>query len=1047
MSGDPVEAELLAYLDGGLTAAERARVEAHLATCPACRDELASLQALRAELAAAFDAALTPVYLPLAAEERIRGVLRERVARPRWWWTLRLNWGIALQAALALLVVLFSLPLWPVLTGSPPVAAQETLVWGQARLAPGSAAALRVIVRDRVAATPVPGAEVAVSLGKAPGLAREVYRGVTDAAGTAAVAFTVPADLEGTVELRIETRAPAGSETLVRSITVARAYRVLLMPDKPAYRPGQTVHLRAVALDAVTLRPASGAPVVFSLQDAAGRTLALETRPTSEFGVAFVDISLPGTASVGTYTLRAVVGDTSAERAVFVADYTLPAFRVAITPEKPFYLAGARLRGNVEAATFYGEALAGARVTVRGYTRDPRQLAAEVTGTLDAGGRFAFDLTLPMDYGAMALETPAPFDIEVEIEDAAGQRVGLRHVVPVAAQPLLIRAVPESGQLKPGVENALYVLTAYPDGTPAPATLRAALPGAEVAVETDAYGLAVLHFTPGTAAARIEIVAQDAAGNTGRRRFDLAGGAAPVILLRTERAVYRVGEPLRVEALVAGVAEGAPVYLDVLRAHQTVAALAAPVQKGRAVFALDLDAGLLGSLQLHAYTFLGAGAVIEDTRWALVEPAQQLAVTVSAVRETYAPGETATVVIETAVDGSPVPAALGLSLVDESVYALDTRGVDFARLEAYLAQELLAQTGDAASVSRAQDVAARAAWANAPKATYSLEAREAITPATAAPARTWGNALALTLVALPVLLGAMVVRGLTAPDITPLRAVWRRARRGVLILALTAPLWGAALAGGLWILARLTGAWGLLLIGLPLLGLLATLLAHSWRRREARFQAVLGLTGAYLLLGAALTLLLARGGALPGALLAGVVATFLLVVAALALLGQSLLLAGRRDAGRALTALALLLIVLALYLAFLPALDSPFTRALGNPALYAGPLGWLTGCAAQPTATPAELTSEVIEQTAPPPTQIPSEIPMEIPLTAEPFPLRHVVPETLYWRPDARTDEKGIFAVDIPLPEKPAAWRGTVLASTLAGDIGSATFELRVGER
>ena len=147
------------------------------------------------------------------------------------------------------------------------------------------------------------------------------------------------------------------------------------------------------------------------------------------------------------------------------------------------------------------------------------------------------------------------------------------------------------------------------------------------------------------------------------------------------------------------------------------------------------------------------------------------------------------------------------------------------------------------------------------------------------------------------------------------------------------------------------------------------------------------------------------------------------------------------------SALALLLIVLALYLAFLPALDSPLTRALGNPALYAGPLGWFTGCAAQPTATPAAVTPEVIEQTAPPPTQIPSETPMEIPLTAEPFPLWHVVPETLYWRPDARTDEQGIFAVDIPLPEKPAAWRGTVLASTLAGDIGSATFELRVGER
>ncbi len=133
MTKTHVSADLLAYLDDGLTAAERARVEAHLATCAACREELASLRALRAGLAAAFDAALTPVRLPRAAEERIRGVLRERAARPRWWWALRLNWGLAAQAAPALLVLLFSLNLAPLLTAPPPVAAQETLVLGQNR--------------------------------------------------------------------------------------------------------------------------------------------------------------------------------------------------------------------------------------------------------------------------------------------------------------------------------------------------------------------------------------------------------------------------------------------------------------------------------------------------------------------------------------------------------------------------------------------------------------------------------------------------------------------------------------------------------------------------------------------------------------------------------------------------------------------------------------------------------------------------------------------------------------------------------------------------
>ncbi len=112
------------------------------------------------------------------------------------------------------------------------------------------------------------------------------------------------------------------------------------MPDKPAYRPGQPLHPRALALDAVTLRPADDAAVTFSIHDAAGRQIAHETRRASEFGVAFADVTLPETAVSGAYTLRAAVGDTLAERAVFVDDYTLPAFRLAITPERSFALSG-----------------------------------------------------------------------------------------------------------------------------------------------------------------------------------------------------------------------------------------------------------------------------------------------------------------------------------------------------------------------------------------------------------------------------------------------------------------------------------------------------------------------------------------------------------------------------------------------------------------------------------------------------------------------------------------------------------------------------------
>lgn len=1048
MTNPHVELELLPFLDGELSAAECVRVEAHLGTCAACREELEALRTLRQGLAVTFDEALTPARLPRGAEERIRSVLRKRATRPRWWWMLRLNWGLAAQAALVLLVAFFSLNLWPLISVPSPVVAQETLVLGQNRLAPGSAAAMRVIVRERSTATPVPGAEVAVSIGKAPGLAREVYRGVTGTDGTATVAFTVPTDLEGAAELRVETRSPAGSKVSVHPITVARAYRVLLMPDKPAYRPGQHVRLRALVLDAVMLRPVTGTSVTFSLQEIQGRVIASDEQRSSDMGIAFTELWLPETASTGIMTLRATVGDTVAERAISVDTYTLPAFRIAITTAQSYYLPGARVTGLVEATTFSGETLGGGQVTLRGYTRDPRGLVAESAGTLDAEGRFSFDLALPATYGATALEAPVFLDIEAVVMNAAGQHEGLTHNVPVAAESLLIRVVPESGQLKPGVENALYILVAYPDGTPAPAILQAVFPEGSIKVETDSYGLMVLRFTPQAGMTRVDLAAQDAFGRMGQRRFDLTADAtAPVLLLRAERAVYRVGETLRLETLAAGVAEGTPVYLDVLRANQTVAALSAPVHDGRAAFALDLDAALLGSLQLHAYVLPAAGAQVEDTRWVVVEFPQQLAVTATPDREAYAPGERARVAIQTTLAGTPAPAALGISLVDESVYALDTRGPDFARLEVVLAQELATRTGDTAVVSRAQDVAARAAWASAPKATYSLEARQALLPVAMTPAQGWSQGLALALVMLPVLLLIIVIREFSAPGGTILEGAWRRVRLSLLVLMLTAPLWGAVLAGGLWLLAQLVGAWGLFLIGVPVLSLLVVLAVHSWRRRDACMQAVLGIVAAYLLLLLVLALLLARGGTLSTWWIAGIVALFLLLVTGVALLGQGLLLVGQRRAGRAAIALALLLVPLVMYLAFLPGFDSPLTHTLSDPTLYAGPLGWFTGCAAKQPSPTMEVVKEV--QVVPAPTQVmteeaPSGISViSTPTSPEPFPLRQVFPETLYWNPNALTDADGQFAFEVTLTDQSAAWRGTVLASTLDGAIGATTFELR----
>ena len=102
-----VEDELIAYLDGELDAKERARVEAHLARCPACAAALEELRVLSRDLDATFDAAMSPVRLSYAAASHIRDVLHDRLERPRWQWAFWQRRGLIAQAVMALLLILF----------------------------------------------------------------------------------------------------------------------------------------------------------------------------------------------------------------------------------------------------------------------------------------------------------------------------------------------------------------------------------------------------------------------------------------------------------------------------------------------------------------------------------------------------------------------------------------------------------------------------------------------------------------------------------------------------------------------------------------------------------------------------------------------------------------------------------------------------------------------------------------------------------------------------------------------------------------------------
>ena len=280
---------------------------------------------------------------------------------------------------------------------------------------------------------------------------------------------------------------------------------------------------------------------------------------------------------------------------------------------------------------------------------------------------------------AQADRDTADIDLEITVVDKANHAETLTESVTVARQVLLIDAVPESGFLRPGVENIVYLQVSYPDGQGAEAELTVqagdAKPGT---VRTDEYGLATIALTPATHQdVALKVKAIDDQGQSAEQTLTLGTtGGATAVLLRPEKAAYRIGETLNVDAYVAG--HATTVYLDVVKEGQTFGLAALPVENGAARASLDVDGSLLGTVELHAYVITDQGEIVRDRRLILVNPAPAQ-VDVKADAEVYRPGDVASLALTVSRDGQPMPGALGISIVDESVFSVGAQDPGFAR--------------------------------------------------------------------------------------------------------------------------------------------------------------------------------------------------------------------------------------------------------------------------------------------------------------------------------------------------------------------------------
>jgi len=475
---------------------------------------------------------------------------------------------------------------------------------------------------------------------------------VTDHAGTAVLTLPpLTADADWNQAFAVRVGEGLGARVLTGWLHhYPRPIAAFVETDRPAYRPGGDVAIRALVLDALARTARPGVPVRVEVRNPRRQLVAAFNGTTGEFGEATFSLPLALGTAEGDYRIVTKVADRREAGGAFrVEELVLPPLNVEVSFERDFFTPKDPFRATVRVSTFAGDPVAGATIywSASGgpSTRREATTNAEGVAVLEAD-------PLKADSYRPSL------DLDVR---RAGARVQLRRrlsVCPERSHTLDVRCEP--APLIAGVPGRIFVTLLAANGRPAAGKVKVRL-GEKQWTEHETDGASVeLTVAPAADATGVRLEARGTprGGETATIDLYLACRRGGVIECdavlapgATAKVVYRTG------------IDHGPLQLDLYAAGRLVGvANSAP---GSAEFALPVQSGLGGPALLVVRRRSGTWL---DRREVFLGRAD-LAVILSVTPKDSAPGEE--VVIDAAVrDRDGARRAL-----------LDVRGFDRAYLE------------------------------------------------------------------------------------------------------------------------------------------------------------------------------------------------------------------------------------------------------------------------------------------------------------------------------------------------------------------------------
>ena len=347
---------------------------------------------------------------------------------------------------------------------------------------------------DRRTGAPIAGAEVRLGVER-----QELARAQTGSDGLAELRATSDKRqtdniwVIATADKEVAAVTPGG---YAFSASVNNNYVSYVYTDRPVYRPGHTVHWKAILRELVNNHlelPKSGTMHVV-IADNQDHPVFDKEMPVSASGSIAGDLTLAANASLGYYNIRIGDAGSGISGDFHVEEYRKPEYQVRVSAAKQRLSQGESMQVVIDSRYFFGEPVANAKVKYRvyharhywwdeegeeggeagstegeesndsylGYDADQQ---SEKTGRLDANGKLT--ITVPTQFDPNARQKQdQDYTVEAGVTDEANREISGRGHFLATVGSFRIHVEPSSYAVRAGESAKFDVVAVDYDGKP-----------------------------------------------------------------------------------------------------------------------------------------------------------------------------------------------------------------------------------------------------------------------------------------------------------------------------------------------------------------------------------------------------------------------------------------------------------------------------------------------------------------------------------------------------------------------------------------------------